>query len=425
MKKLLALVLCIIMVFNSCGKNDSNNGSGKIIDCNEEKNSETGNDESGKTITPKSNESSSVIVDGKTVETSKLLWDEEAEKFTSLDDPEYLDYVKDRIYSEITDTLYSDDYYIESIDVTYVSKEYIQQVAFNSQANIFFGYTLAEVESRFGDQKYVFTLGEDGTTVVKEFEDNDDTYERIIKNIAIGTGVIIVAATISAVTGGTVSLIFAASAKSGAIMALSTGGISALTTGITTACTTGDYEQALKAAALQGSEGFKIGAILGALSGGITEGIRIHKEKVAIEEFNKWLDELEVDDWVKAEKRAEFLYDGESQVSYLGGEQVDSFTPGATRPDVVRTVGDHIEAIEVKCYNLDSNASLNTLYSELERQVSDRIVNLPPGSTQRIVLDVTGKNFSKSTVDGVVSEIGKRLYDIYPDIPIDVIGAVL
>ena len=89
---------------------------------------------------------------------------------------------------------------------------------------------------------------------------------------------------------------------------------------------------------------------------------------------------------------------------------------------IVRMVDNHLEAIEVKNYNLESSKSLNTLYNELERQVSARIANCPSGTTQRIVLDVRGRNFNQELISSVSETIEERLIDIYPNIPIDIFG---
>lgn len=83
----------------------------------------------------------------------------------------------------------------------------------------------------------------------------------------------------SVVSGGAgapaVSMIFAASAKSGTIFALSSGGLSAVASGIVTGIETGDMDEVLKAAALSGSESFKWGAITGVISGGATETVAL------------------------------------------------------------------------------------------------------------------------------------------------------
>ena len=121
----------------------------------------------------------------------------------------------------------------------------------------------------------MFTLGEDGETTVVPLERYDDTYEKVIKNVAIGSGVILVCVTVSVLTAGAgapaASMIFAASAKSGAIFAASSGALSGVIAGTATGIQTHDFDEALKAGALAGSESFKWGAITGAVSGGGSE----------------------------------------------------------------------------------------------------------------------------------------------------------
>ena len=149
--------------------------------------------------------------------------------FMGLNDPKLLQYVEDTVYSELAGTFASEDYIIENVHAIYISKEYLEEVAYNSQANIFFGYTLAELDEQFQGTRYVFTLDENGETTVVPFEDYDDTYDKVIRNVAIGTGVILLCVTVSVATGGAglvpVSMVFAASAKTATIMALSSGAI--------------------------------------------------------------------------------------------------------------------------------------------------------------------------------------------------------
>ncbi|MCI9490828.1 HNH/ENDO VII family nuclease [Lachnospiraceae bacterium 48-42] len=199
--------------------------------------------------------------------------------FENLNDENLLKYVEDAVYSDMVTGLNSDEYFIENVNAAYISQEYLDEVAYNSQANIYFGYTLDELENLYTDSKYVFALGEDGQTVVHAFEDYDDTYDKVLRNVAIGTGVILVCVTVSVVSGGAgapaISMIFAASAKTGTGMALSSGIISGAATGIVTGIQTGDVDEAVKSAALAGSESFKWGAIAGAVAGGAKEVIAL------------------------------------------------------------------------------------------------------------------------------------------------------
>ena len=199
--------------------------------------------------------------------------------FENLNDENLLKYVEDAVYSDMVTGLNSDEYFIENVNAAYISQEYLDEVAYNSQANIYFGYTLDELENLYTDSKYVCALGEDGQTVVHAFEDYDDTYDKVLRNVAIGTGVILVCVTVSVVSGGAgapaISMIFAASAKTGTGMALSSGIISGAATGIVTGIQTGDVDEAVKSAALAGSESFKWGAIAGAVAGGAKEVIAL------------------------------------------------------------------------------------------------------------------------------------------------------
>ncbi len=205
--------------------------------------------------------------------------EEEPPEFSDLADVNLLPYLEDSIYSELVTTLNSEDYFVENINAIYISKEYLEEVAYNSQENIYFGYTLSELDSYFQGTRYVFTLGDDGQTIVTEFQKYDDTYDQILKNVAIGTGVILVCVTVSIVTYGAgapaVSMIFAASAKTGTIMALSSGVFSGVSAGVVKGIETGDLNESMKAAALAGSEGFKWGAVSGTIVGGAGEAIAL------------------------------------------------------------------------------------------------------------------------------------------------------
>lgn len=147
----------------------------------------------------------------------------------------------------------------------------------NSQENVYFGYTLSELNAQFQGEKYIFTLGENNETVAVPWTDYDDAYDRVIRNVAIGTGVILVCVTVSVVSAGVgapaVSMIFAMAAKDSAVRGLLDAAKSGVPAFIATAVRTGDLQQAAREAALTGSEDFKWGAISGSISGGVTEAV--------------------------------------------------------------------------------------------------------------------------------------------------------
>lgn len=213
-----------------------------------------------------------------TAETSSdiIVWKDDIPQYDSMDDAALLPHIEDLVYRETVCSLNSEEYFVENVSAVYISKEYLDEVAFNSQSNIYFGYTLAELDELFQGTRYVFTLGEDGQTTVQELQEIEDTSaETMLQNVAIGTGVILVCVTVSAVASvagaSAISVIFAASAKTGAIMALSSGGFGAVSAGLVRGIQTGDFEETIGAAALAGTEGFKWGAISGAIIGGTQE----------------------------------------------------------------------------------------------------------------------------------------------------------
>lgn len=332
--------------------------------------------------------------------------------YSSFGDSILLQQIEDEVYAEIENTLKSDDYEINSVHAIYISQEYLDELAFNSQMNVFFGFTIDEIEAQFQGKKYVFTLGADCQTTIKPLEVLEEhTFEQVIQNVAIGSGVVLLCVTVSVVATSvgapaTISVVFATAARTAMTYATKGFVLGGLSAGIVKGIETGNFEEAVKTGFAVGSEGFKWGAISGAVVGGFSEALSL---RGAIRTPR--------DSEIQALKKYGGA-DGREQVAYLNGVEVKYSTYGATRPDVVHTVENHIEAIEVKNYKLDNQNSFNALKNELYRQVSSRIQNLPEGSSQRIVLDVQGRGYSLNFINEKIAEL-KEYLDIYPDIPID------
>lgn len=203
-------------------------------------------------------------------------WVEVLPEFDSLSDEDLLLEVENLVYRETIEALDSEEYVVENVSAVYLSKEYLEEAAFNSQSNVYFGYTLAELDEIFQGTRYIFTLGDDGTTAVQELQVVDDhTAETMLRNIAIGTGVILVCVTVSVVSAGAgapaVSIIFAASATTAKTMAVSSVAFGGISAGVVRGIETGDFDEAMEAAALGTTEGFKWGAVSGAVIGGGSE----------------------------------------------------------------------------------------------------------------------------------------------------------
>ena len=201
--------------------------------------------------------------------------------FKGMSDERLLSYIEDEVYDQLITDLDSDQYIIEDVTAVYISREYIEEVAYNSKENIFYGYTLAELDEFFEGTRYVFTVNEDGETVVEPLQVIEDkTFERILRNVAIGTGVILVFVTVSVLTAGAapaVSMIFAVGAKTAVTCAASGTLISGVTSAAVKYYETGDLNEALKAGAVGASEGYKWGAITGAVSGAASETSFLYK----------------------------------------------------------------------------------------------------------------------------------------------------
>ncbi|MBR4334695.1 MAG: hypothetical protein IKP72_18635 [Clostridia bacterium] len=195
--------------------------------------------------------------------------------FKGMNDPALLPYIEDTLYQELVGSLNSEEYFVENVSAIYISQEYLDELSFNSQANIFFGYTLAELDEQFQGTKYVFTLGYNNETVVEPFEAfQDNTYSTVLRNVAIGAGVILVCVTVSMATATAapaVSMIFAMGAKTGTVLAINGAKMGFVSAGILHYIQTGNLEDSFKAGLVAGSEGFKWGAIAGAISGAASE----------------------------------------------------------------------------------------------------------------------------------------------------------
>lgn len=263
MKKVIALILSSVLLFCGCSK-------ATAVD------SQSSSSDSSSSAT----ETSDSSVSESTTETT-----EADNGYRDLSDPDLLDYIEDTAYEELVSEIDNDKYVVQNVEAIYISEEYLEELEYNSKQNVFFGYTLDEVDAQFKGERYVFTLGDEGETVVKPFESYDETTEKIIRNVAIGTGVILVCVVITVATEGAgapaACAIFACAAKGAAIGSISGAAIGGLSAGILTGIQTHDKDAALKAAALQGSEGFKWGAITGAISGGATEAAGLYGATLA------------------------------------------------------------------------------------------------------------------------------------------------
>lgn len=350
----------------------------------------------------------SKIEEGKRIDTNS---------FNDLDDPALQEYLVETVYSGMNAGFTNEDYKIEQIEAVYVSKEYLEELDYNSKSNIYFGFTDEQLYEMFQGKKYIFNVSNDNKTIVEEFKEYNGNYEKMLKNVAIGTGVIIVCVIVSVASNGTaIATIFATSAKTAASFATSSAALTGVMSSAVEYYQTGDIEKSLEKSALDASESFKWGAIVGAVTGGTTEALKQWKGAQNIKTMTP--QERGAD----AEARALKKYGGDGQVSFLNGEEVPTSTPNATRPDIVRNYKKTKEAIEVKSINLDCDVCVDNVIEKLDHQITSRSINMPEDYKQRIVLDVQGRNYTKKQVKEIIKRIKDTCEHSYHDIPVDIMS---
>lgn len=285
MRKIIALLLTLSICLTACGTAQSSTSVSKKFTAENKivRSAPSYAEEKKKSDTSAAEyEDTGVSTAADLTKYQKIEDQEIADQNMDLSDENLQRYLRDKIYTEAVDSFNSEEYCVDDVQTVYYSKEYIEQLSYNSQENIYFGFTQDELDKQFQGKKYVFTLDKgSGETTVTEVESYEDhTTEEVLKNVAIGSGVILVCVTVSAATGGAapaVSMIFAASAKTGSIMALSGGAIGGICASLVKGYQTGSFKDAMNVAALGASDGFKWGAIMGALSGGASETWGLHR----------------------------------------------------------------------------------------------------------------------------------------------------
>ena len=203
-------------------------------------------------------------------------------EYAVLTEPSQQEQIEQNIYSELNNSLKGE--YLIDIQAFYESKEAIEEGLYNSRESEYFGYLLSEVDAQFQGVPYVFTMDESGSTIVQELVPYDDLWGRVLKNVAIGTGVILVCVTVSSLTAASapaIHLVFACAAEQAVEFGVKGAAALAIKAVVSKYAETGDIQEALKCAALDGSEGFKWGALGGAITGSVSQALHLNGLKRA------------------------------------------------------------------------------------------------------------------------------------------------
>lgn len=239
MRRIIALLLICSFVFSGCSNSDS-------IETTSMKQNST---EKNEMDVAEENTSSEMI----NKETSDIIIDNKDMVYNDISDPKFLEYIEDTLSFELKNNLDDEIYTLEDIETVFYSKEYLEELEYNTQSNIYFGYTLDDIDKKFEGERYVFTLGEDGKTTIIPFEEYDDTFDGVLKAVAIGSGVFFLCATVKvAASAGAVTAMskvktmFVVVKEKNVVRILSAG----LLNGVVEGINSGEIEAVVKATAV-------------------------------------------------------------------------------------------------------------------------------------------------------------------------------
>lgn len=91
----------------------------------------------------------------------------------------------------------------------------------------------------------------------------------------------------------------------------------------------------------------------------------------------------------------------EAQKSFKNGVEVPYGTKGSVRPELYKPG----TSVEVKNYNVETAAGRASLEKNVVNQAIQRSTELPPGTTQKLSIDVRGQNVSRSQLNEVITNI--------------------
>lgn len=117
MKRLLALALTCSLLLTACGQSTGTQP--------EESKAPVGDQQVETVETPVA----------AAAQPDELTFIEIVPDFDDLDDQALLRYLGDKVYAELIDSMNNEDYFIENVSALYVSKEYLEELSYNSKTN--------------------------------------------------------------------------------------------------------------------------------------------------------------------------------------------------------------------------------------------------------------------------------------------------
>lgn len=139
--------------------------------------------------------------------------------------------------------------------------------------------------------------------------------------------------------------------------------------------------------------------------GGMTAGMAAYKLSGMVVNKTLQSNTMKRPSWRQSELDAEKRYSGyDTQKSFLNGKEVAYGTKGSSRPELFKTG----HSVEVKNYNVQTNAGRSSLVRNICKQIRERVVNLPSGTKQTILVDVRGQSVNNSLLKSIRSEIWQK-----------------
>lgn len=92
------------------------------------------------------------------------------------------------------------------------------------------------------------------------------------------------------------------------------------------------------------------------------------------------------------------------QVSFKDGKEVPYGTKGSTRPEYYKTGN----SVEVKNYNVETAQGRSNLVRNVTNQSKSRAKNLPPGTRQKVTLDVRGQSANRADLNKIVNKVVEK-----------------
>lgn len=87
-----------------------------------------------------------------------------------------------------------------------------------------------------------------------------------------------------------------------------------------------------------------------------------------------------------------------------GGKEVPYGTKGSVRPDLYHPT----KSIDVKNYNIQTSTGRSNIVRNIKKQYYQRIVHLPPGTKQTVLIDIRGQKVMQNDLMNLYNSILKN-----------------